>query len=79
MKKKNLIKRIEELEQQNNALTVSNKRYVETQCDLKLQVKSLQEVNTYLIESNKLLQKDVVNLRTKLSNIQAVKSPETSS
>lgn len=60
-------------------LTVSNKKYGEIQFDLKLQVKNLQEANTYLIESNRLLQKELVILRTKLSNIQAVKPPETSS
>lgn len=72
MKKKNLIKQIEELEQQNNMLTVSNRKYGEIQFDLKLQVKNLQE-------ANRLLQKELVNLRTKVSSIQNIKQSETSS
>nr|UVY03798.1 MAG: hypothetical protein [Bacteriophage sp.] len=74
-----MIKQIEELEQQNNMLTQSNRKYGEIQFDLKLQVKNLQEANTYLIESNRLLQTDIVNLRTKLSNMQGDKQTETSS
>lgn len=78
MKKKNLIKQIEALEHQNNMLSAANKRYGDNQYDLKLQVKNLQEANTYLIESNRLLQKDIVNLRAKLSNMKGDKRTETS-
>ena len=79
MKKKKLISQIDTLEHQNNLLSQENSQYQKIQFDLKIQVKNLQEANAYLIESNRLMQQELANLRAKLSIIPDNKQTETNS
>lgn len=76
---KKLISQIDTLEHQNNLLSQANSQYQKTEYDLKIQVKNLQEANAYLIESNRLMQQELANLRAKLSSIPDNKQTETNS